>query len=418
MNGARFVRVEQRRKDLRGPFPPRFAARLKGQTVVRVDSPRQVPARGPVFGRHAIDAPRHVGILPRRARPRDARERRPARSRRLPHVVGGRRHLQRSAAVRHHGPADSAAACRDSPLSASGPSRCRRTSMPPRSPAPAAARRRRSKRRCWISASSPGWATFTSVEALHVAHLSPLRQASTIATASARRSPRRSVWPRRSTGARGGIARQSKARYRSGDRFRVYDRAGERCRAPVLRHDRPTHADRPHDLLTVRSASDRHVKMTAWEPQRRRHRRPTLARGRGDGTTHRAAAAGALAHPAIGYYTQPTHDLVAELNRRVEDGSARLDFDEGSGYLRPVLDALHVPVESQMLVMSKTGVQGLYAGRPTRARSSSTTRSRSATSAARRCSSSRSRIRSRASSSTPSNRSRRRGRRSNGGRPV
>ena len=71
---------------------------------------------------------------------------------------------------------------------------------------------------------------------------------------------------------------------------------------------------------------------------------------------------GALAHPAIGYYTRPTHDLVAELNRRVEDGSLRITFDEGTGYLRPVLDALHVPAESQMLVMSKTGVQGLYTG--------------------------------------------------------
>jgi hypothetical protein len=71
---------------------------------------------------------------------------------------------------------------------------------------------------------------------------------------------------------------------------------------------------------------------------------------------------GALKHPAIGYYTEPTHDLVAELDRRVEDGSLRLAFDEGSGYLRPVLDALHVAVESQMLVMSKTGVQGLYTG--------------------------------------------------------
>ena len=72
--------------------------------------------------------------------------------------------------------------------------------------------------------------------------------------------------------------------------------------------------------------------------------------------------AGALAHPAIGYYTQPTHDLVAELNRHIEDGTVRVNFDEGTGYLRPVLDALHVPVESQMLVMSKTGVQGLYTG--------------------------------------------------------
>jgi hypothetical protein len=72
--------------------------------------------------------------------------------------------------------------------------------------------------------------------------------------------------------------------------------------------------------------------------------------------------AGALAHPAIGYYARPTHDPVDALNRRIEAGELRIDFDEASGYLRPVLDALRVPVESQMLVMSKTGVQGLYTG--------------------------------------------------------
>ena len=72
--------------------------------------------------------------------------------------------------------------------------------------------------------------------------------------------------------------------------------------------------------------------------------------------------AGALKHPALGYYTQPTHDRVAGLNRRIEDDALRLDFDEGTGYLRPVLDALQVAVESQMLVMSKTGIQGLYTG--------------------------------------------------------
>ncbi|MBZ5558999.1 MAG: HEAT repeat domain-containing protein [Acidobacteriia bacterium] len=70
----------------------------------------------------------------------------------------------------------------------------------------------------------------------------------------------------------------------------------------------------------------------------------------------------ALAHPAIEYYTRPTHDLVAELKSRIEDGTAQIPFDESTGYLRPVLDALHLPVESQMLVMSKTGVQGLYTG--------------------------------------------------------
>jgi hypothetical protein len=74
------------------------------------------------------------------------------------------------------------------------------------------------------------------------------------------------------------------------------------------------------------------------------------------------ALTGALTHPAIGYYTRPTHDLVAELNRHIEDGTVRVNFDEGTGYLRPVLDALQVPAESQMLVMSKTGVQGLYTG--------------------------------------------------------
>ena len=37
--------------------------------------------------------------------------------------------------------------------------------------------------------------------------------------------------------------------------------------------------------------------------------------------------AGALAHPAIGYYTRPAHDLVAELNRHVEDGDAHVTFD-------------------------------------------------------------------------------------------
>jgi hypothetical protein len=70
--------------------------------------------------------------------------------------------------------------------------------------------------------------------------------------------------------------------------------------------------------------------------------------------------AGALAHAAIGYYTRPTHDPVADLARRIDAGELALDFDETTGYLRPVLEALAVPVASQMLVMSKTGVQGLH----------------------------------------------------------
>ena len=68
---------------------------------------------------------------------------------------------------------------------------------------------------------------------------------------------------------------------------------------------------------------------------------------------------GALTHPAIQYFG-PTTDPAAELARRVEAGDATLTFEPGSGYLRSVLDALHVPIASQMLVMSKTGVQALH----------------------------------------------------------
>ena len=69
---------------------------------------------------------------------------------------------------------------------------------------------------------------------------------------------------------------------------------------------------------------------------------------------------GATTHPAIAYSTQPTHDVVAALKQRIDDGTVEAAFDATTGYLQPVLNALQVPVESQMLVMSKTGVQALY----------------------------------------------------------
>jgi len=72
--------------------------------------------------------------------------------------------------------------------------------------------------------------------------------------------------------------------------------------------------------------------------------------------------AGAIKHPAIAYYTRPTHDLVAALDQRIADGTLHLDFEDGSGYLRPVMSALQLAPESQILVMSKTGIQGLYSG--------------------------------------------------------
>jgi len=62
-------------------------------------------------------------------------------------------------------------------------------------------------------------------------------------------------------------------------------------------------------------------------------------------------------HPAIHWAKGPVRDAVADLNRRLADGSARLAFDSGSGYLRATLEALNVPVESQSLVFSETSAQ-------------------------------------------------------------
>jgi hypothetical protein len=62
--------------------------------------------------------------------------------------------------------------------------------------------------------------------------------------------------------------------------------------------------------------------------------------------------------PSIQYSTAPTTDPVARLNRALAEGRVKLAFagDEG-GYLRSVLDALGVPVESQVAVFTPTSFQ-------------------------------------------------------------
>ena len=64
-----------------------------------------------------------------------------------------------------------------------------------------------------------------------------------------------------------------------------------------------------------------------------------------------------LAHPTIQYASRPTHDPVAELTRKVQEGEVQLTFDGPSGYLRSVLDALRVPIESQLAVFLKDSRQ-------------------------------------------------------------
>jgi hypothetical protein len=61
--------------------------------------------------------------------------------------------------------------------------------------------------------------------------------------------------------------------------------------------------------------------------------------------------------PAIAYDATPTTDAVAQLNRRIQDGSATLAFEPSNGYLRSILDALKVPIDSQSFVFSQTSSQ-------------------------------------------------------------
>ena len=62
-------------------------------------------------------------------------------------------------------------------------------------------------------------------------------------------------------------------------------------------------------------------------------------------------------HPAIKYSTTDSNTVVDELNRTLADGSAKLEFDAKTGYLKSVLDLLKIPVESQVLVYTQTSQQ-------------------------------------------------------------
>ncbi len=65
-------------------------------------------------------------------------------------------------------------------------------------------------------------------------------------------------------------------------------------------------------------------------------------------------------HPAIKYSTSDSNTVVDELNRKLADGSAKLEFADKSGYLKSVLDLLKIPVESQVLVYTQTSQQSSH----------------------------------------------------------
>src|SRR5687768_2544043 len=65
-------------------------------------------------------------------------------------------------------------------------------------------------------------------------------------------------------------------------------------------------------------------------------------------------------HPAIKYSTTDSNTVVDQLNRKLADGSARLVFEEKTGYLKSVLDLLKIPVESQVMVYTQTSQQARH----------------------------------------------------------
>jgi hypothetical protein len=63
--------------------------------------------------------------------------------------------------------------------------------------------------------------------------------------------------------------------------------------------------------------------------------------------------------PAIRYATTTNlNNPVADVNQKLQDGSVKFAFDGPSGFLQSALEALRIPVDSQLLVFSRTSLQG------------------------------------------------------------
>ena len=65
-------------------------------------------------------------------------------------------------------------------------------------------------------------------------------------------------------------------------------------------------------------------------------------------------------HPAIRYSDGARTDVVTALDRAVQAGDTELGFEPTTGYLLAVLDALDIPVESQVTVFSETSFQARW----------------------------------------------------------
>ena len=76
------------------------------------------------------------------------------------------------------------------------------------------------------------------------------------------------------------------------------------------------------------------------------------------GAQRAGAFMGSSNDPAISYATAPLNNAVVEANKKIQDGTTQLTFEGRSGFLRSALEALQLPVDSQLLVFSRASLQG------------------------------------------------------------
>ena len=76
----------------------------------------------------------------------------------------------------------------------------------------------------------------------------------------------------------------------------------------------------------------------------------------------REAFSGSFKNPAIAYETGPLNDVVTRLDQQLANGSKRLQFEPAHGYLTSILQALSIPIESQVTVFSQTSLQAKLIG--------------------------------------------------------
>lgn len=72
---------------------------------------------------------------------------------------------------------------------------------------------------------------------------------------------------------------------------------------------------------------------------------------------HRVWAEDEYERPPISYRSTDPKNDISDLQERIDQGQVSLSYHDEQGYLQSLMDALDVPVESQVLVFSKTSLQ-------------------------------------------------------------